>query len=140
MDIELIDKLWNETKVDSGCWIWQGKRLLTRGERTYGYITVNRINRLVHRLSICIYLKLDYDDQSWESCHTCNNKTCWNPLHLYQGSRKTNAMDRYKEKTHCRQGHEWNKANVYIGPKGKYCRVCARKPTGLWRNRQPHKT
>lgn len=124
MNIELIDRLWKNTEVINGHWLWKGPRLFTRDEYTYGYITIKRVNKLIHRLSISIYHGLNYTGK-WESCHTCEYQHCWNPLHLYIGTAKSNARDRYKDKTHCIRGHPWIPENTYTNSQGTTgCRIC----------------
>lgn len=126
MNIELINNLWSQTSLNNNkCWIWTGNRLLMRGKKSYGFITEKSVNKLIHRLSLCIYLGLDYDDNSWQACHICDVQHCWNPLHLYVGTPKSNAQDRYKDQTHCVNGHPRTKENLYTNSQGsRGCRIC----------------
>ena len=34
--------------------------------------------------------------ENYETCHTCNNRNCINPQHLYEGTHKQNALDMKK--------------------------------------------
>lgn len=66
-----------------------------------------------------------YKDK-WDACHLCKYKNCWNPLHLYQGTEKSNVRDAiinkrhtsYHEsiKTHCPANHAYTEKNTYINP------------------------
>lgn len=128
-NLELINKLWKQTEIKDKCWLWKGT-LDTRG---YGLIDGMR----THRLSLCIYLKLKYND-TWVTCHICNNKECWNPLHIYPGTPKDNTRDMVasgkhtsvfkRSKTHCVNGHEYTPENTYIKPNGaRNCKLCLYK-------------
>lgn len=127
MNLVLLDKLHRRSSVIGTCWLWN-KYLDKDG---YGTVTVNKYPYRVHRLSLCIFLKLDYKDKSWTANHICNNKNCWNPLHVYQGDRASNEVDRTiyhnRNKTHCPRGHEYNEKNTYHNGKGdRICRECNR--------------
>src|SRR6185369_1645310 len=50
----------------------------------------------------------------WDVCHTCDNRRCINPLHLFAGPRLVNMIDmrnkgrgNNQKKTHCPKGHEY---------------------------------
>ena len=40
-----------------------------------------------------------------EACHTCDNRACVNPMHLYWGSRKDNVNDMMRRRRHW--SHTW---------------------------------
>ena len=64
--------------------------------------------------------------------HTCDNRVCINPGHLFLGTQQDNIRDRVKKgrnknPTHCAHGHEYTEENTYISPKGhKDCKRCRR--------------
>lgn len=72
------------------------------------------------------------------ACHSCDNKKCLNPAHIYDGDYKDNMRDMMirgrhpnTKKTHCPKGHEYNSQNTILSP-GKFrshrrCRICERK-------------
>lgn len=133
MNINLINKLWERTVLIDGHWIWCGPI----NDDGYGTVSYNNTDWRVHRLSLCIYLKLLYKN-NWVACHInsiCEYKNCWNPLHLYQGDYKDNVKDTIANgnhrsnyelsKTICINGHGYTKENTYIYPSGKrQCRIC----------------
>ena len=128
MNVDLINRLWNNSIInkDTKCWLWQGSTF----KFGYGQIRYNGTNWTIHRLSLCIYLKLLYKDK-WVACHICSNPNCWNPLHLYVGTQSDNIIDTIKNGTHfatnklrCPQGHEYDKINK----RGqRCCSICIRK-------------
>lgn len=91
-------------KVD-GCWIWKG----TRAPNGYGRFFVGRFDHQVrwmpaHRFSwdyhhgpiplgLCV-------------CHTCDQKLCINPAHLFIGTHGENMRDRNEKRRQARgEGH-----------------------------------
>ena len=113
------------TVTDSGCWEWTST--INRGG--YGLFKSDGKMVSIHRFvydyyhgSICPDLTID---------HLCRNRKCCNPVHLEQVTQKENIRRGFgvnginARKTHCKNGHEFNKENTYKYSRGtRECREC----------------
>jgi hypothetical protein len=93
----LIERLREKTIVNGECWEYGGK--LT----PYGYGDMKiygenseYVYRRTHRVSYEIH------NPGWDgkNCilHKCDNRKCWNPNHLFQGSHDDNMKDMVSKK------------------------------------------
>jgi hypothetical protein len=119
--------LINQMRYDAvtGCWNFTGC-LTSAG---YGYVSYKSHKVTVHRLAAHLWLRFDLDS---DLCvlHRCDNKVCFNPKHLFIGTKADNAQDAIAKglvpqcvkKALCRLGHP-------ITTVGKYrvCPTCARR-------------
>lgn len=86
--------LERRTVTASECWEWPGHKILNG----YGITTFGDKPQLVHRLSFSVFL----GDVPAGMCvlHRCDNRLCYNPAHLFLGSKTDNNADRHaKERT-----------------------------------------
>lgn len=136
-----LDKVRFMSYVDkngnNGCWNWTGNILKTG----YGSFSAKRSTGKTwraHRFAWIIHgneLK-----EALELCHTCDNRKCVNPSHIWQGSRKENMQDmRIKNrnplwiKTHCKHGHELNSENTFKRYDGfRECLICSKETKRRW--------
>ncbi len=92
--IDSVPKIINS----NGCWIptrWK--------PYSDGYIVIknNNIRYHLHRIVICVFYNIDYDDLKIDTRHGKGcDKACFNPEHLQPGSKSDNTKDSVLHGTH----------------------------------------
>lgn len=87
-DSQYLARIYKIRIIDSnGCWIhcnWKTNK--SRPQMCYKGKTWN-LARLMLKLTLSNF------DPNLQANHTCDNKQCWNPEHLYQGTQADNMRD-----------------------------------------------
>jgi hypothetical protein len=113
-----------------GCWVWTGM-VSSKG---YGMTSWNTkpvcIHRRIYEVSHSRLLATEEF-----VCHTCDERRCWNPAHLFVGDAEANNNDcaakgRHHNtvKTHCKWGHSYEEHGytklVGAGTPARGCKLC----------------
>lgn len=95
-----FDRITSNIDVsENGCWNWKG----ATSKSGYGVLRARnrRSNFYAHR-AMC-YLSGIGNPDGKLVCHTCDNRKCVNPEHLFIGSAKENVRDMISKKRNCRE-------------------------------------
>ena len=99
------DKKYIQERIEidkkTGCWNWK----LSIGSHGYGntkYCGKNNRYACAHRLSYYVYKG---EIGIYHVLHTCDNRKCCNPEHLYLGTDKDNCRDRIARGRHKNGGN-----------------------------------
>lgn len=131
-------RFWSRVDAASpdACWNWRGKT----DKAGYGrFYFRGRSSFPAHRISWAVANGRMPLPGAYV-CHRCDNPSCVNPTHLFEGSPKDNHVDMVRkgrasfEEDHCRNGHALTDGNVTVRPNGdRRCWTCMRAREREWR-------
>jgi len=104
---DLQDVFWQHVDKQENCWLWTGG---VHKETGYGrfYITTSPRKRMdAHRIAFALTQGF-IPPYNLCVCHSCDNRLCVNPNHLWLGTRIDNNIDR-DIKGRTQNGSHWNK-------------------------------
>lgn len=119
------DRFWASVKKTDGCWNW------STGADNYGYGRIKAIidgvkYNTAHRVSYVMHNGVHPGAMS--VCHTCDNRRCVNPDHLFLGTTADNMADKIAK----------GRARVPVGEKSPHARITEAQAIAILGDARPY--
>lgn len=125
------EKFWRHVSISGleTCWEWTGAKT----DVGYGFFTHEKKNGGAHRWAWFL-TRGSYPNPSEVICHSCDNKSCVNPCHLFIGSHMDNSSDMVRKKRHLKnQMGSKSKTSLDDAVKVKHLLSLGYSPTSISR-------
>jgi len=120
----LAERFWVKVEKTDGCWLWKGSASGKGGQKC-GYIGVN--GRLESAPKVSWQLVNGPIPEGKWILHTCDNRLCVRPEHLYLGDASLNALDRWQRNPKPPKPIIHGTHNSYT--RGCHCELCRKAHT-----------
>lgn len=120
---EFVLSFWSRVEFTDTCWLWKGS--LYNG---YGSVRAWGKSTSPHRAAW--EMLVGKIPASLQVDHLCRVRNCVNPMHMELVTGKVNTLRGNSRsainarKTHCPQGHPYNRKNTWSGDGMRHCRMC----------------
>ncbi len=112
----------NKSDSANECWEWTGGKF----RRGYGAITISKRTIKAHR--VAYYIANNKDPHPRLVLHSCDNPTCCNPSHLFEGTDQDNSDDRQKKGRTARGEKSGARLHPERTPRGNWWRKTHTNP------------